>query len=299
MGASGWSARSSWSTHTRLTGNGAILGFGPLTGLLARRGGPGVETGDIDPLDRGETVQEVDPVLAGGAAVADGVEHGVEGGLGVADEDGVEEVGHRFGVGGARAAADDQRFILGAFDGAAGDAGEIEEIRNVDVVELGLERDADDVEIGDGVVGLEGVEGKIGSAERRRHVGHGGEGPLGQGVVAAVDEVVEDPGALVGHADLVGVGEGEGDPQRDAVPRLAGQVAFETEIARRALDGGQDRVQALAQGCRVDGRHGLSSSVAGQYIPSLNICRPSGLPGSVPGSASDSVSVPDPDPGPE
>ena len=48
--------------------------------------------------------------------------------------------------------------------GPAGDPGEVEEVGYVDVIELRLERDADDIEIGDGVVRLEGVEGEFGCA---------------------------------------------------------------------------------------------------------------------------------------
>jgi hypothetical protein len=52
--------------------------------------------------------------------------------------------------------------------------------------------------------------------------------------------VVEDPRSLVGHADLVCVGKGEGDSHVDLVPGLPHYIALNAQISGWFLDARQD-----------------------------------------------------------
>jgi hypothetical protein len=182
--------------------------------------------------------------------LADLVEDVVERGLGVPDQDCIEEVGDRLRVGGAGATAQDDRVFLVALEGPTWDAGEVEQVRNVDVVELGLERDPDHVEVSKRPVRFERVERQLGRPQRLRHVGHGSERPLRQGVLAAVDQVVENPCALMGHADLVCVRECEGDPNRHRPPGFADQVPLDADVTRRLLHSRQNGVEGRANRLR-------------------------------------------------
>jgi len=216
----------------------------PTAGVALGGVASAVKRRNVDSGDGGQAAQDRDTSLAARPPIAHGVQDLVHGRLTVADQYGVEEVGDRLGVGGARAAADDNWFLLAATLCAAGDACQVEEVRNVDVVELGLQGDADDVELGNRPVGLQGVQGNLLGAHRCGHVRHRCEAALGEGVLPSVDQVIENSGSLVGHADLVSVGEGQGDPHADRVPGLPSEVFFETEVPRGLLNPGQDLVES-------------------------------------------------------
>jgi hypothetical protein len=86
--------------------------------------------------------------------------------LSVADRERVEKLRDRLRVRHARPAADDQRVALGAVAGEARDPRQVEEVGDVHVVELGLERDPDKVELARGVAALQSVEGDPGRPHR-------------------------------------------------------------------------------------------------------------------------------------
>ena len=77
------------------------------------------------------------------------------------------------------------------------------------------------------------------------HISPGGEGPLAPDEVKAVHGMVEDAHAEIGHADLIGVGETEGQPDIDLVLVLEDLPVFPAGIARRLLHPGQDAFQTF------------------------------------------------------
>src|SRR5690606_29133559 len=147
------------------------------------------------------------------------------------------------GVCHAGAPADDEGFVVSPVFGEGGDAAELEDVGDVGVVELGLEGDADGGEFADGPVRFEGVQGDPGGAEGVAHVGHGGEGAFGGQIGFAVEEVVQDLGPVVGHADFVGVGEDQGNGRGDGGGVLDDLVGFAAEVTPGVLDFGQDARQ--------------------------------------------------------
>ncbi len=168
--------------------------------------------------------------------------------LGVADQEGVEEVRERLGIRDARAAADDDRVRLAALRCEDGDPREVEHVRDVRVVHLALEREAEDVEVADGREGLDGEERDLLAPQDRLEVRPRRVRPLAGPVRAAVHDLVEDLRPRVAHPDLVGVGKGEAhrDVHRGEV--LAHDVPLQAEVAPGALDGEEKRLEAGADG---------------------------------------------------
>jgi hypothetical protein len=104
-----------------------------------------------------------------------------------------------------------------------------------------LEGEADYVETREGAVGLEGGQRLTGGAEGVCGVGGGVIDALAGVVGEAVDDVVEDVGAEMGHADLVEVGEGQGEA--DGGVGLDHGVDFPADVAGGFLYGEEEVVR--------------------------------------------------------
>src|SRR6185503_189728 len=98
----------------------------------------------------------------------------------------------------------------------------------------------------------------------------GGEDALAEGVGPLIDLAVDDLEAQVGHADLVGVGEREGDLHLGVV--LADGIDFSADVLARAL-----YVEEMTLQLRPNGGHGCRSTEP-------TIAEPAGL-GKVPAAA--------------
>ena len=72
------------------------------------------------------------------------------------------------------------------------------------------------------------------------HVGPGGEDPLAPYAGHPVEDPVEDAEAQVGHADLVGIREAEGEPGIHLALVLHDRVIFPAGVPGRFLHPGQD-----------------------------------------------------------
>ena len=95
---------------------------------------------------------------------------------------------------------------------------------------------------------LKGEERDVGRPHGRLHVHPGGVGPLGNGIVSLVEDLVEDLQTLVGQADLVGVGIDE--QPRDRSVGVLGDLGsqFSTDIAGRLGDLGQEGLHTGPEG---------------------------------------------------
>src|SRR5205814_6284476 len=94
---------------------------------------------------------------------------------------------------------------------------------------------------------LHGEERDRLAAEHGLEIGPGRVRPLACPRRVAVHELVEDLRAGVAHPDLVGVGEGEADGERDVLEALPRDVPLEAEIAPRPLDGEEERLESGAK----------------------------------------------------
>ena len=161
----------------------------------------------VDAGDRRELAQHA---LAPGPPAAlpraDDLGDLADGLLAVADHERVDEVGHRLGVERAVPAGDTSGCSGRRCSARTGTPGEVEAVQQVRVDELGREVEGEHVEVAGGAVGVDREERHA----RRPHLGlevdPGRVGALGDGVVAFVEDLVEDLEPLVGQPDLVGVG---------------------------------------------------------------------------------------------
>ena len=130
---------------------------------------------------------------------------------------------------------------------------EVQRVQQVGVAELGGERDAEQVERADRTVRVDGELADAVLAQQRLEVRPHRVGALGQGVVALVEDLVEDLDALVRQPDLVRVGVHQGPVDVDGVPVLGARVQLTADVLDRLADPGQQRLQAREE--RLD-RHG-------------------------------------------
>ena len=138
-----------------------------------------VALGDVDTRERRQQVEEARPVAIlraiGGDQLADQL-------LALADDDEVHERRDGLGIGeGAHAAHQHERILRAPLADPKGDAGEIQDPQDVDVVPLIRDREADHVEVAERPLGLQ--------RERRRP----GPGQLGHlGGVGKKDALADD-----------------------------------------------------------------------------------------------------------
>ena len=203
--------------------------------------GDGVEGGDVDALNGSRGLVE-----EGGAGIGALVLHlDVEADdlgehlLALTDVEEVEEIRHGLGVVGAGAAADDEGTVLAAVSRAEGDFCQLQHIQHGGVAHLVLEGEAQEIEVRHGVAALQAGEGDVLLAHLLLHIHPGGIGALAPDIVVEVEAMVEDADAQVGHTDLVGIGEGEGEPRLDGGLILDDLPVLAAGVAAGAGDGGQ------------------------------------------------------------
>ena len=127
----------------------------------------------------------------------------------VAQHDEVEEVGQRLGVVGAVPARRHQRVLGTPLGRPHRHPGQVDGVEQVRIRQLGRQVERQHVELAGGTVRVDREQRDALAPHDRLEVGPRVVGPLGGGVVALVEDLVEDLQALVGQADLVGVGVGE------------------------------------------------------------------------------------------
>ena len=219
-----------------------------------RQVGDVVEPRHVDRAGAGQAQEELDPAPRHTVPLPSGHDIGdhEDGLLAVADDGGVDEVGDGLGVEGGVAAGDDDRMGVVAVDRVQRDPAEVERGEHVGVAELGGETEAEEVEIAQGAVTVDGELRHRMGAHERLHVRPHRVGALGERVGALVEDFVQDHRALVGDADLVGVGVHQGPADRVVTadrPVLDGGVEFAADILdglahllEQRLEGGEDRL---------------------------------------------------------
>ncbi len=167
--------------------------------------------------------------------------------LAVAEDDRVDEGRDRLGVECGVPARDDDRMFLAPVGGMQRDAREIQGGQQVGVTELGGKAHPQQVEVTDRAVGVHGELGDAVLAQQILQVRPDRVGALGQDVRLLVENFVEDLDALVGKADLVGVGVHQAPANYRVLPRLDLGISFAAEIAHGFADPRQQRFQAREQ----------------------------------------------------
>ena len=186
------------------------------------------------------------PPLAAGAAVQLDQLHGHV--LALAQAHKVDEVGQRLGVVHGGAAGNDQRRQAGTVGGVEGDVRQIQHVEDGGKRHLVANGKGHDVEIRDGVAGFQREKGHIRLSQLLLHVAPRGEHTLAPDAGQVVHDAVENAHAQIGHADLVGVGEAEGDAGVHLVFVFQNGVVFSAHIAGGLLYAGQDAFQSFVHG---------------------------------------------------
>ena len=158
-----------------------------------------VELGDVDAAGDGQSHEQL--VAAAGSPVVlplpDDVADGEHDLLAVAEHGGVDEVGDRLGVERGVAAGQHDRVVVAAVGCVQRHPGQVERGEQVGVAELGGEGDAEQVELPDRTVRVDGELRDVVIAHDLFHVGEHGVGALGEDPVALVEHLVQDLDALV------------------------------------------------------------------------------------------------------
>ena len=176
---------------------------------------------------------------AGALPVAHEVDELVDELLALPEREGVEERRHRLRFEGGRAAAEDDRVVVGAVGAVDRDAAEFEQVEDVREAHLVGQRDAEHVELVERVARLQRAQRLVVLAQQVLEVRPRREDALGEGVLATVDDVVEDAESEVRHAEVVEVRVGKRDAHLGRVgpvPGLGDRVQFAAGVARRSLD---------------------------------------------------------------
>ena len=199
-----------------------------------------VQAGDVNAVQLGGGAKQLllAPPLPPGGAVQLHQLHGQI--LALAQTDKVDEVRHRLGVVHGGAAGDDQRRKAGALCGVKGDARQIQHIQDGGKRHLVAHGKGHDVKVGDGVAGFQCEKGHIRLAHLLLHVAPRGKHPLTPDAVHPVHDAVQDAHTQIGHTDLVGVREAEGDAGIHLRLVLQHGVIFAAHVACGLLHAGQD-----------------------------------------------------------
>ena len=197
-------------------GNGALLDAGRYLGIASHhrnQKGPVVadvvESGHVDASHGGQLAQHLLAGAGGHPRPFPGPDH-----LGdlrnhlfaVTQHEGVHEIGQRLGVVRAVTPRDDQRVLFSSIRHPNGHPGEIDAVQHVGVGELGGQVEGQHVELVAGQMVLQREQRHLMAAHLRFEIKPRRVRALGHRVVSLVDDLVEDLQALVGQADLVGIG---------------------------------------------------------------------------------------------
>ncbi len=131
--------------------------------------------------------------------------------LALAQADKVDEVGQGLGIVHGGTAGNDQRGQSGTVRGVEGNVGQVEHVEHGGKRHLVADGEGHDVIVGDRVAGFQGKQGHFRLAQLGLHVPPGSKHPLAPHAVQVVHDAVEDAHAQIGHTDLVGIREAEGD----------------------------------------------------------------------------------------
>ncbi len=160
--------------------------------------------------------------------------------LSVAGDEHIDKRRHRFGVLRARPAGDDQRMVHRALRAAEWNPPQVEHRQDIAGADLVLQRESENVEIGQRRECLQAVERLVGLAQQPLHIVPGREGPFADPIVAVVHQRVKNLQAMMAHPDCVGIGKGEAELAAHRAMVLANHIQLAADILSRRLNPRQD-----------------------------------------------------------
>ncbi len=184
------------------------------------------------------------------------VGHLKDGLLAVAHDGRVDEVRHRLGVERRVPPGNDDRVVVAPVARMQWYAGQVQRGEQVGVAELGGEGDAEQVEVTQCAVPVNGELRDCFAPQQRLHVRPHGIRAFGEGIGAFVDDLVQDHDALVGKGHLIGIWVHQGPAcgqllavwaEPAAVPVLDGGVELTADVLYRLAHLLQQRFEAVEQ----------------------------------------------------
>ena len=161
----------------------------------------------------------------------------------IADREPIHEVRQRLRVVGAVPAGADERMLGTSFSRPHGHTREVDAVQHVRVDELGRQVEGDEVELAGGSMRVDREERKSVAPQEGLEIEPGRVRPLGDRVVALVQDLVQDLEPLVGQADLVGIGVDEEPPDLARVVGRGQGAVFASDVPSWLLHLGQERLE--------------------------------------------------------
>ena len=204
-----------------------------------------VEAGNVDAGDLGNFQQELvlGPVLGLGLVIEGNDLHGTL--LALAQGEEIEEIRQGLGVEGADTAGEDDILQALPVLGMEGNARQTQHVQHIGVGHLIADGEGHQIEVLHGVLAFQRPQGEAVLFHSLLHVAQGGEDTLAPDAVHFVHDAVENAHAQVGHADLIGIRETEGDPDADVIQVFFYFIEFSAGVSGRFLHRGEDSLDQI------------------------------------------------------
>ena len=145
--------------------------------------------------------------------------------------DKVKEVSHWLGVINARAAADDDGTVICPILRPDGEAGKLQHCKSSCIAHLVLEREGNKVELGERIATLNSGKRNVIFLHLLLHISPGSVHTLAPDVFVLIKNVIEDSYTKIGHANLVCIGETEGETAKAVLLFLHNAVKFTADVS--------------------------------------------------------------------
>ena len=159
----------------------------------------------------------------------------------------VDEMIQRLRIERARAARNDDRIVPGAVLAVQRNAGQIEELQDVGIAHLILQRNAQHVKAADWRARLQRKQRHILLTHQVRHVHPRRKDALAKRVLPLIDDIIQDAGTQMGHAHLVHIRERKRIANRHAVRILEHGIHLAAHVPGRLLHPVQQSVDFLLE----------------------------------------------------
>ena len=190
----------------------------------------------IEAFDLSSSFQEFLPAFPGSFPLFISIQQLVINSLSLSDIEEIKELRKGLRIIGARPAADHNGIRIRPFCCAERDMAQFQDLKDVCIAHLKLDRNAEEVEILYRILRLQGKKGDLLLPHHLVQIDPRGINPLTPDVIPAVEHIVQDLDAQVGHADLIYIREAHGKADIHLVFVLHHRIHFAADIARRLFN---------------------------------------------------------------
>ena len=123
------------------------------------------------------------------------------------------------------------------------DPGKLQHIQNIGIAHLIADGEGNHVEVLHGALAFQRPKGQLVGAHSVLHIAPGGKHPLAPNAVHPVHNAIQDPHTHIGHADLIGIRETEGNTHSGLGQIFLDLAPLAAGVPGRLLDSGKDPLQ--------------------------------------------------------